>query len=336
MPWFLFKPNVAKLRAAGDVRKLGKALLYERDPAVPEQAEQALIAIGGDEVVDIVRSLLASEDRRGWPAAARVLRGIGREPDEPADAIQVLIALGEFSDVAQYGGGAIPPLIVELLEGNPADEQAVCEALRALGAAAASALVDACEEAHPRTHLLIRALRDMGESALPSVIAGLGDEGNSASPRQKAMQEVLASPGVSGTRALVSALRHEDRHVAEQAGLILGWDHVMALRSMGTAAVDDLCGVIEDADVDTDVRGSAAFILGKVGDERCVDSLIRGLAGADESLGLSICMAIAVFGESAAAKLKLAEQEDPAIAEGADCGQAAMDHVRRAFKEAGF
>ena len=105
---------------------------------------------------------------------------------------------------------------------------------------------------------------------------------------------------------------------------------------LGTAAVDDLCGVIEDADVDTDVRGSAAFILGKVGDERCVDSLIRGLAGADESLGLSICMAIAVFGESAAAKLKLAEQEDPAIAEGADCGQAAMDHVRRAFKEAGF
>lgn len=42
----LFRPNVEKLAAKGDIAGLVKALAYERDPQIAPAAATALVAIG--------------------------------------------------------------------------------------------------------------------------------------------------------------------------------------------------------------------------------------------------------------------------------------------------
>jgi len=171
----LFKPNVEKLKAKGDVKGLVKALEYYKDSKVRPEAADALVKLGTPAVEPLVAALKES-DKDAGRCAAEALGKIGDvravEPliaalkdsemiEAAADAlgkidgaraVEPLIAALKDSDdhvrwaaakaLAEIGdASAVLPLIVALYTNNDWLEKAVAEALRKFGAPAVEPLI---------------------------------------------------------------------------------------------------------------------------------------------------------------------------------------------------
>ena len=301
-------PDVAKLKAKGDVKGLIKALGYQKDWHVRQAAAEALGKIGDARAVEPLVAALKDQDSNARQGAAEALGRIG-----DARAVEPLIAaLKEGAGVGR----------VAALNSNA--RQAAAGALGQIGdARAVEPLIAALRDQDQYTGLrkaAVGALGRIGDArAVEPLIAVLRDPGEEMC---KAAAEALGQIGAPAVEPLIAVL--EPGTAVEHAKRALGQigapavEPLIAVLGVGglrTAAVDAL-GRIGDAravepliaalkDKDWFGRSAAAEALGKIGDARAKDKDWYGRKAAAEALGK--------IGDARAVEPLVAALVDPAL-----------------------
>lgn len=302
----LFKPNVEKLKAKRNVEGLIKALSYEKDPDVREDAASALGEIGNSKAVEPL--IKALED------SGNVVRRYAAE------------ALGKIGDKR-----AVEPLIKALKDShykvcnNAADSDyrmrdSAAEALGKIGDKRAFELlirthlrVSSCLPAsllekisnEETVELLIKALEDMdcvvrwsaaetlGEigdkRAVEPLIKVLGDEDWLV---RKNAAEALGKIGdARAIEPLINTLGDSKENVRR--------DSEKALKEIGSEkAVEPLIKALMDGN--EFARCNAASILGEIRDKRAVEPLIKALKDSEESVRHEAASALGEIGDKSA------------------------------------
>jgi len=166
------------------------------------------------------------------------------------------------------------------------------------------------------------ALEILGAPAVVPLIAALKDSDGGV--RQSAAAALGQNGDPRAIEALIATLRDRDLGVRESAAA--------ALVKLGDPAVEPLIEVLKDSNLYSEVRRSAAWVLGQLGDPRAVEPLSRCLfaRNAYDSIKFTSANALAKLGKAGISHLisalgdseervreaafKSLEQKDPAIA----------------------
>jgi HEAT repeat protein len=153
---------------------------------------------------------------------------------------------------------------------------------------------------------LIKLLKDSDSDAYKSAVDALGMIGEPAvnplitmlvdaneDMRLGAMW-ALGKIGKPAVEALITALKA----AVEDADLDMLKGVVPALGEVGGPAVEPLITLLENAD--SQVRESAVWVLGKIGDVRAVEPLVAALEDEDENVGEAAAVALEKIRDAAA------------------------------------
>jgi len=295
----LFKPNVERLREKKNVKGLIKALRH-KDWHVREEAAWALGGIGDARAVEpLIQALMDDSDvlRR---IAAWALGEIGdrravepliqaledRDPDVQEKAAE---ALGKIGDAR-----AVEPLIQALKDKDSDVREKAAEALGKIGDTRAvehlfQALKD--DKDWDVRGKAAEALGEIGEPAVEPLIQALKDEDSVV---RRIAAEALGKTGDKrAVERLIQALKDKDEYwvVRERAAEVLdemGWEprddtekvyYLIVkqewLPELGESAVEPLIQALKDKYSEVGIR--AAEALGKIGDKRAVEAVIKYL-----------------------------------------------------------
>ncbi len=261
-------PDVAKLKAKGDVPGLIKALGYNADPNVRRDAAAALGDLGDGRAAEPLGAALRNPDwEHDWRDSSAAVDALGRL-GEPA--VATLISLfGYHSQVVRIGAA---------------------EALGMIGRPAVQPLVALLADADLETReLAAQVLAAIGDEAVGPLIEALHDQ---ATGRQVRAAKVLGDIGdPRAVEPLIRALK-DDHSGLRQA----------AARSLGTFADGRVAGPLVAAlgDSDPSVRKTVALALGEMGDAHAVPTLMAELRGPERQRALDCLVKI---GEPAAEPL---------------------------------
>lgn len=273
-------PDVKKLKKNNNVKGLIKALSYQDNIEVREQAAEALGKIGGAAAIQplaaalkddrgVCRRAIASLGNIDDPVAARhlvnlLVKNCARDRNEVIKAIfnlgntavePLIEALCNDSEYLRIGAAmlgkigdkrAVEPLINTMLRTK--DQLARSEAAKALG------FLKDPEAVEP----LISALRDDWRGVRCNAVRALGIIGN-----KRAVEP------------LMERLQDADWHVRSSTAWVLG--------NFGDiTAVEPLCEALKDNH--DDVRRNVAEALGKIGSDNAVIPLIEALEDEDSDV----------------------------------------------------
>jgi HEAT repeat protein len=263
-------PDVPKLKAAGDVKALAKALANERDYRVRGAAAEALGSIGDPLAVE---SLVAAVK-------------------DPAESVRqdVAAALGEIGDERCIEG-----LTALLSDKDAVTCGAAVEALRKIGLPAVRGLVVALDSEAAVSKVAVEALKELGLPALGAMVEALRDTVGTAGP---AITWVLGSFGAPAVEPLLAALEDENGNVRMTAAGSLG-------RISDVRAVEPLIAALGDADVT--VGAEAATALGSIGDARAVEPLIGVLDAVYYLIPMNAAWSLGQIGDARAVEPLLAK-----------------------------
>jgi len=255
---FFVRPNIDKLKARGDINALIRALAYDRDEHVCEEAARALREIGPAAVEPLIATLANVRNPR--PIRVRMAE-----------------VLGLIHDVR-----AVESLILALHENGPVGiEKDARDILRAMGTRAVGPLIAALRSDSARESAAY-TLSWFGSVAIEPLVAAF-------TTANKQVQESVASIlcRIGDARALeplIAALGFESGEIrlaaVSQLGEIGGAQSVKALVAVALR------------DNDNYIRGRAADALGKIGDARAVKQLVEALQASDVSMRESAAAAL--------------------------------------------
>jgi len=223
---------------------------------------------------DAVPGLAAalSEDELRF-AAAVSLKSMGSSAESAVPALIETLkehgGLAVMEALGCIGAGAVPALVEELSSTDPTVQMYVAWALGLVGRAAVPSLVKALEsEDRVLREGAAQALMKAGpaaEDAIPALTRALADmySGHSAA-------HALAAIGDAGVRSLLGALKSENEDVCDNAAFGLA-----AAKEVPQSAAEDVLAVLRDGPVLA--RGSAAEVLGNMGYEKAVPTLVAAL-----------------------------------------------------------
>jgi HEAT repeat protein len=319
-------PDVAKLKAKGDVPGLIKALGYEKDSNVGRAAARALGEIGDPRAVGPLVTALKGQDADVHRLAAEALGRIG-----DARAVEPLVAaLGDQAmrrsaavALAEIGAPAVEGLVAAL--NHSAKE--VLDQLRRQGAdrsminAVTNANVDMREAAAEAlgkigdaraVEPLITALDSEYVSLSKAAAEALGKIGDARAVEPLTIARKSGLSGVSGAAAaalekmnlgmigdaadahditpLVAALSDQSGEVRKATAA--------ALVQIGIPAVEPVIASLKDANGWG--RSAAAEALGEIGDTRAVEPLIAALQDEDKGVRRAGVEALGKVGDARA------------------------------------
>ena len=291
----LFKPNIEKMKAKGDVEGLIKALKHK--------------------------------DVRVRGGAAFALERLGWKPGDDIEKARYLIAKREWDDLAGLGGPAVESLIQALKDEDRDVQTGAAEALRKIGEPAVEPLIKALKDENSdvrgvaaeclgeigdarAVEPFIQALKDeasvfvvkedgalvpsggsakglslIGEPAVEPLIQALNDKNPSLRAMAAAVLGVIGD--ARAVEPLIQALKDEDEYVL--------WNANMALRSIGEPAMEPLI-----KDEDCRVRQAVALALGVTGDARAVEPLTQALKDEDFRVRVAVASALEMIGDTRA------------------------------------
>jgi HEAT repeat protein len=240
-------PDVAKLKAKGDVPGLIKALGYDADPSVRREAAAALGGLGDARAVEPLSAALRNPNwEHDWRDSAAASEALGRLGEPAVGALisafayhSKVVRIGAAEALGTIGRPAVQPLIALLGDPDLETRELSAQVLAAIGAEAVEPLIEALhDQAEGRR---VRAARVLGDIGDPRAVEPL-------------------------TRAL------KDNH----AGL-----RQVAAAALGIIpdgrVVDPLVATLGDPD--PSVRRTAALALGDMGDPRAVQTLLSEISG---------------------------------------------------------
>jgi HEAT repeat protein len=272
----LFKPNVEKMKAKGDIKGLIKALGYKKDDAVRQAATEALVEIGALAVEPLITALEYYEAR---DAAIEALTGIG------LPAVGHLIAA-----VRRWDSD---------LESQAFGYDAEDEAMKVDLAPKPDTKALELRKVPPGWMIFVKD-RDYSPTA-----GGIGYFGPVIDEMEAsaltATSCVLGRIGASAVEPLLSALKDDDWRVRVGAARALG-------RIGDSRAVEPLLGALKDDD--WHIRVAAATALGRIGDSRAVEPLIGALKDPEVHMRQSAAMALGQLGDGCAIEPIKAALED--------------------------
>jgi HEAT repeat protein len=234
-------PNVEKLKAKGDVKGLIKALGYEKDPNVRQDAAGALGALKDPQAVEPLIFALEDWD---WDVRRAVVEAL-----------------------AQIGGAKVmaPLLNVFKIEARglrrdaaEALHQAASEALAGMGPPAVEPLITALKnEDKTVRQVAAKVLGGIGDvRAVESLIGALGDEdGNVRETVAQALDQLGWQPDTGEVEANYRIAKHQ-------------WDRCVEI---GTPAVKPLIAIFKDESSDT--REVVAGVLKQIGNPRGLEAI---------------------------------------------------------------
>lgn len=238
MPLFGGPPNVQKLKQKRNVNGLLKALDYQKDPQIQQQAAKALKAIG-------------------WKP----------DPDETGAWYHIL--LGEWDALKEIGSPAVD-LLIDFIQQWPNNRLPGIRILGEIGdRRAVELLITALEdEDHDVRMLAAKALCNLPDArAIPALQAALNDDELLI---RMAAQTALNAIGAAALAPMVKTLRTGET-VQQRRGA------AEALGEIGnTQAMEPLLVALKE-DEDDSVRRAAALALGKLGDQSAVEPLREAL-----------------------------------------------------------
>jgi HEAT repeat protein len=321
-------PNVKKLKAKGDVVRLGSALRYE-DQGIRESAAVALADLGTPQALEpLVKALAFDLEERPAGPARNIPSGRWRE-NGPADAalaglrqvedpgsiewlwnvlwteiydrgelVEVLLSLPgppDFEALAKLLGA--PDRRTRELATNALVEMDDPQARDALLAGLEPLLLDSREGLREHATNLLRRLDDPRVTEV--VVKGL----TSGYPLvQQFALETLERFGQAGRQALISALGDPYKALRVEAARVLG---VLGDES----AVEPLAAALRGPG-DEALKAQAATALGRLKDRRATGSLVDALASGLPEVRRSAAWALGELGDAAAAEALVAALDD--------------------------
>lgn len=177
---------------------------------------------------------------------------------------------------------AIPDLVLALEDQDPVKRKESAQALGCIGKEAATAIPALTQTLGDEKKWVriaaARALGQIGPEAIPSLTQAL--ENQDASIRAAAAWGLgyIGSEANEAIPVLIQALGDEDETVCQAAAWALG--------GIGSAVVPTLIQVLEDKDLDTNLRKYAAIALGQAGTEaeEAIPNLILALEDESEEV----------------------------------------------------
>lgn len=255
----LFKPNVEKMKAKGDIKGLIKALGYEKDDAVRQAATEAVVEIGAL----AVEPLIAALEYYKAPAI-EALAGIGLPAVEP---LITAVRRWDSDKLESQAFGYDEEDEAMKVDLAPESDTKALELRKVpTGWMIFTKDPDAYPEETGYT-LYCAPLMDEMEAALTAVACALG------------------RIGASAVEPLLSALKDDDWHIRVAAATALG-------RIGDSRAVEPLIGALKDPE--GHMRQSAAMALGQLGDGCAIEPIKAALEGEDKPTGQIIGYIIAL------------------------------------------
>ncbi|MHC4598348.1 MAG: HEAT repeat domain-containing protein, partial [Planctomycetota bacterium] len=299
---------LSELKNKDAVPALIKAL-QSRDSQVVSSCAMALGEIGDKRAVEpliqVVRNRKGTYEHHaavialgmiGDPRAAPVLKELLGEKDERVKAYAL-------KALANCGGETDLPAFIEALA-SPDPEQRLA-AVRALARTGNP-------EVLPHVYQLLNDETDRVRAAAIKVLGGFGKAGmpfliRSLREKPRARWPVaheLGKHGSAAVKPLVALLGDPDESVRYYA--------VMALGMIGKPAVESLLEALESETAYK--RKSAVEILGRIGDERAVDALLKRLEDPDREVRIRARYALREIGSGVFdAALPLLNRDDPEL-----------------------
>ncbi|MCB2210044.1 HEAT repeat domain-containing protein [bacterium] len=287
-------PNIEKLKDKKYVPGLIKALGYQKNEAIRQEAANALGEMG--DITAVNPLLIAFEDKNetvGNNAAEALLKILIRSLSHENEEVRryAVKALGKIGD-----SRAVEPLICALKDPDQGVRKNTMEALGMIGDA---------EIVRPLIRALLRAQDpvelNFGENALrniknPSAVGPLIKALKYKNKYVRALAaESLGNLGdPKAVRPLIRALKDDDDNVRSSAAA--------ALKDISDpGSVEPLIETLNDED--NNVRTSAAWALGVIGDPRAVDPLGNALLDRDWHVRESAVEALRLINDPRAVEL---------------------------------
>jgi HEAT repeat protein len=290
---FFKPPNIERLKARGDIKRLVKALGH-KDQARRKAAYQALLEIGTP-AVNLLLVALTRKNKTARLESAALLGDIG-----DARAWDSLVAAldDEYWRVrynAIYGlkrinaERAIEPLITALKDPNKEVTENACAGLVAMGAPAVEQLITALKDDHPwiRQYAAI-ALGRIGDGrAWQPLVIALEDQ--NIFVREYA---VCALPKIDSERAILPAITA----LGDSAGEV-SQAAAETLIEIGAPALKSLIAATHN--VDSRIRASVVGALGKIGNAQAMDALVHCLEDGEAFVRIRAAQALDEMGWTA-------------------------------------
>ncbi|MDH4270729.1 MAG: HEAT repeat domain-containing protein [Candidatus Aminicenantes bacterium] len=303
---FFGSPNIEKLKAKGKIKRLIKALNYEKDLAVREAAGRALGKMGWKAelaLMQVVRNLENPEPLR--LAAAKALGEFGFQANSGGTLIECLQKEENIENIEVWIRALVNNRTAKALisglehERSGAKHEAIIKALVEIDAIRTA--IDALKEPKLRDGAK-EVLMRMGPDTIEPLICSL-DNGKTGGD----VAELLQKIGPPAVEPLISHLVYRD----------IRMDAAQILEKLGSYAVEPLIKAL--AHEDRNVRKIARETLGKIGDIRAVEPLIKALDDADWDMREITRKALMNITDSRAveAHIKALEHENYSIRESA-------------------
>jgi HEAT repeat protein len=301
MPLF-GSPNIEELTARGNVKGLIKALSYQKDVIVRQDAVRALVEMGyGSEAAAalgkakdaqakaLLLGILESNDHRARQAAVQALDKLDWQPAKDEISAVYWITKRRWDRCTEIGAAAVEPLIVAFKDQDSREDAA--RALVKIGNIALKALTAALNDEQVRSGVMSVSSKlgwqlDKGEVGAIYCIA----------QRQWKQCVEIGAPAVE---PLVAVFRGGNEHARVDAADALGQ---IAVRLGDSALRDQIVKLLIAAltDVDQNVRRTAAKALGSIGDVRAVEPLTVTLKQGRQDLRQTAAEALGQIGDGRA------------------------------------
>ncbi|MBM3890020.1 MAG: HEAT repeat domain-containing protein, partial [Verrucomicrobia bacterium] len=289
--------TLGELKASEAVEPLGRALA-DKDFSVRASAKDALVKIGQPAVGPLVgsashpskevrmaiaealgkigdksaaaalRARLTDDDFMVRRHAASSLHKLGWTPATEDEQIAFAIALPDWRKLKSFGSKAVEPLLSAIQIAPAPELPSLLESLGETGdkRAADSIMAQLSHEHHDVRRAAVDALARLGD---PKAIE----------PIVKCLDDDRAGVQNAAVRAL-KQFRWQPRNQDETIAFAIATHDVVMLTTLGKAASDKLIGFLSHKI--TDSRATAASALGKIGETRAVEPLIRLLGNPEE------------------------------------------------------
>ncbi len=234
-------PNVEKMKAKGDIKGLVKALTYEKDQTICQQAANALASIGMPAVEPLVAAL-QDKDQKLREAAVQVLDKLGWQAPNGQLEAYYWVTKQQWDKCVEIGSPAVLPLIEALERGHAAES--VVTTLSRIGVPAIEPLINRLARSGPdptlRAHLE-NSLVQIGTPAVAPLILALQNE----KTRHAAVAEALGLIGDPRAVEPLGAILRDPKN-----DFYLCSDAARALGRIGTApAIEYLIDTFKRYDV---------------------------------------------------------------------------------------